>query len=301
MSKSPKFTNSSDANRSEHFNRRNAIKAFSLASLATLSAGTLPAFSTESAPKKIVYSVFATIAEMKLDTSLKEGAFVRVLGYHKSGDGGGAEYMITGAAAADQSGTISLLTGLHATLINVSSVNYTMFGTVGDGQNDDGVQIKAAHNYANKMNLPIVNTHGEFWIKETTGIEILTSVQWGHTIFHIDEKFNTRTVNRFLVLPREQLVTLEFDATAKARLLAQIRPGATIIPEFVPYKNYLIAGGIMVRNGMEISESNTVPDSKGDTRLGNDILNYYKAKGIKLRSAFISMLNSHHELESSNN
>lgn len=244
MSISPEFLKSSDKGASHNINRRNAIKAFSLASITTLSAGTLPVFPAEqeaSGPQKLVCSIYLTVDELRLDKSLKEGAMARVMGYHRPGDGGGAEYTIQTVAAIDDSGAaIRLANGLFATLYHVSSVNYQMFGTVGDGQNDDGVQIKAAHNYANQKNLPVINTHGEFWIKETTGIEILTSVQWGHTAFHIDEKFNTRTVNRFLVQPREQPVSLEFDAAAKSRLLAQIRPGATIIPEFAPYKNHLI-------------------------------------------------------------
>lgn len=35
-----------------------------------------------------------------------------------------------------------------------------------------------------------------------------------------------------------------------------------------------------------------------NTRLGNDILNYYKGRGIKLSRNFIAMIKSHHELES---
>jgi len=35
-----------------------------------------------------------------------------------------------------------------------------------------------------------------------------------------------------------------------------------------------------------------------NTRLGSDILNYYKGKGIKISGSFIAMIRSHHELES---
>ncbi len=34
-----------------------------------------------------------------------------------------------------------------------------------------------------------------------------------------------------------------------------------------------------------------------NSRLGNDVLNYYKSKGLKIKPDFISMLKSHHELE----
>ena len=36
-----------------------------------------------------------------------------------------------------------------------------------------------------------------------------------------------------------------------------------------------------------------------NTLLGRDILNYYKRKGVALNPKFITMLKSHHELESS--
>lgn len=225
-----------------NLNRRNAIKAFSFASLA-MSAASIPAFAAReepAAPKKTSYTIYNNVAGMKQDGSLKEGTLARVLGYYTPGDGGGAEYMIVKQEPELQTGHIEVGGGFSARLFNVSSVNYKMFGAVGDGQNDDGVQMKAAHAYANRMNIPVINQHGDFWIKETVGIEILTSVQWGHTAFHIDEKFNTRTLNRFLVLPHEEPLTLEFDGAAKASLLNQLKPGVTIIPELAPYKNFLI-------------------------------------------------------------
>ena len=226
------------AGESPNLNRRNAIKAFSFASLA-LSSGSIPAYAAP-VPKKVTYTIYNSVAEMKQDSSLKEGVLARALGYYTPGDGGGAEYLIAKRDTESQPGHIELAGGLSARLFNAGSVNYKMFGAVGDGQNDDGIQMKAAHIYANRMNIPVVNTHGEFWIKETVGIEIMTSVQWGHTAFHVDEKFNTRTVNRFLVLPREKPLSLEFDQATKSKLLEQLKPGVTIVPELAPYKNFLI-------------------------------------------------------------
>ncbi|MEJ7692503.1 hypothetical protein [Daejeonella sp.] len=231
----------SDAAESGYVNRRNAIKAFSLASLA-MSGAAIPAFAAEAsltASRKLTHTIYGSVSELKQE-ALKEGELVRVLGYFKLGDGGEAEYIVKKGAGEAEAGAIKLAGDTYASLTNVSSVNYKMFGAVGDGQNDDGIQIRAAHTYANLMNLPVINHKGEFWVKQTNGIEIMTSVQWGHTIFHIDEKFNTRSVNRFLVLPREKPVELNFDQATKAKLLAQIKPGATIIPEFAPYKNFLI-------------------------------------------------------------
>jgi hypothetical protein len=219
-------------------NRRDAIKAFSFASLA-LTAVSSPVFAAPAADKR-AFLIFNTVGEMKQDRSLKEGVLIRVLGYYTPGDGGGAEYLIGRSSLEPEEGQIVIAGGLYASLFNVERVNYKMFGAVGDGQNDDGVQMKAAHAYANWKNIPVINQFGEFWIKETVGIEIMTSVQWGHTAFHIDEKFNTRTISRFLVVSREKPVSLEFDGSAKASLLKQLKPGVNLIPEFAPYKNFLI-------------------------------------------------------------
>lgn len=225
-------------------NRRNAIKAFSLASIASLSGGiasaSIPDENSNFPLKKLVCNDYATVQQLKMDQTLKAGNIARTYGYYTVGDGGGAEYIISEGKIQDLTGTIIITNDLYASIINSTSVNYRMFGAIGDGQNDDGIQIKEAHDFANRMDIPVVNTHGEFWIKQTKLIQILTNVNWGHTIFHIDEKFNSLNENIFIVSGREKPMTLEFDAETKARLLAQMRPGATIIPELAPYKNYLI-------------------------------------------------------------
>jgi len=242
MSKIEKGSNGG-LNIENSLNRRNAIKAFSVASIASLSGVSSIAFADggrKTPTKKILYSIYETIAELTGDKSLKEGSMVRILGFYTAGDGGGAEYVITLGKPQHPSGTIAIDDNLYASLINVSSVNYKMFGTIGNGQNDDGIQIKLAHDYANRMGIPVINTHGEFWIKQTKLISILTNIQWGQTIFHIDEKFNALNENIFIVSGTETPVTLEFDQVTKNKLLNQFRPGATIIPELAPYKNYLI-------------------------------------------------------------
>ena len=224
-------------------NRRSAIKAFSLASIATLSgvgSGALAEEELKNPVKKMFYSMYGTIEELKQDRILNSGSLAKTVGYYTAGDGGGGEYMIFKGKPQDLSGTIILADDLYASLINVSSVNYKMFGAIGDGQNDDGVQIKMSHEYANRMGIPVINTHGEYWVKQTKLIQIQTSVQWGHTIFHIDEKFNSLTENIFIVSTSEKPVELELDQETKSKLLSQIRPGATIIPELARYKNYLI-------------------------------------------------------------
>ena len=100
--------------------------------------------------------------------------------------------------------------GLAAVLIESEAVNYRTFGAVGDGHNDDGVQIKRAHEFANEHDLPVVQLSGEFWISRTNDIPIRTNVHWGKSVFHIDEKYNSKYVGSafafsiFKTVPAEQ-------------------------------------------------------------------------------------------------
>lgn len=232
-----------DLNETNNINRRNAIRAFGFAGITALSATAAPAFSEikGNAPSgKAAYLVFASVDNMKRDRSLKKDTLVRLAGYYTPGDGGGAEYLIKDAGTEGDWGTIPLDSGLYASLVNVSGVNYRMFGAVGDGKNDDGVQIKMAHAYANRMNIPLINQSGEFWIRETHTIEIMTSVYWGQTIFHIDEKYNTPSDHKFIISSLDKPVALDLTPETKSKLLAQIKPGVTLIPELAPYKNSLL-------------------------------------------------------------
>ena len=149
--------------------------------------------------KGLSVKVFGTAEDMRLDRSLRENELVSTTGFYKIGDGGHAEYLIQKTADGD-GGSLALADNLYAALINVNQVNYKMFGAVGDSQNDDGIQIKAAHKFANSRNLPVINTHGEYWLKQTYGIEIRNNVEWGNSIFHIDEKFNTPKGPKFHVV-----------------------------------------------------------------------------------------------------
>jgi hypothetical protein len=240
-----------------NLNRRRMLRSLGLA---TLGAAAVPASSAaepQAADLKKAYHTYGTVADMTRDSTLAEGVFVRVMGYHAAGDGGGAEYVVRRDAPAHPEGAIPLANKLHAELINVVSVNYRMFGTVSDQKNDDGAQIKNAHIYANRINVPVINRTGEFWIKGTDAIPVLTSVEWGDTIFHIDENAGARA-NRFVVESREAPVRIEFDAATKARVLAQVKPGVTIIPDLAPYKNSFVL----------LTDTNDRIGSRGGARYG---------------------------------
>lgn len=186
----------------------------------------------------------ATVEALKAWAEPRPGALAETLGFHAPGDGGGALYRIEAPnerLASNEADVIALEGGLVAVLLEGEAVNYRMFGAVGDGENDDGVQIKLAHAYANRHRLPVVNPTGEFWIRQTNGITIQTNVSWGNTIFHIDERYNDQRTPRFVVLGAEPTRTLELDEELKRVLLERIRPGVQIIPELAPWAGHLVS------------------------------------------------------------
>ncbi len=181
---------------------------------------------------------------LKALTEAEVGAFVETLGFYAPGDGGGALYHIeqpTEELQPNDGDVLALQNRLVAVLQEREAVNYRMFGAIGDGANDDGVQMKLAHTYANAHRVPVVNLTGEFWIRETNGIPIRTSVKWGQTRFHIDEEFNSQSVPRFSVQNDEPTVALELTDEFKAALLQRIRPGVQIIPELAQYAGHLVS------------------------------------------------------------
>ncbi|HEY0668423.1 MAG TPA: hypothetical protein VGD22_09630 [Sphingobacteriaceae bacterium] len=217
--------------------RRGVLRGLSLAAITTSG---ISVFAADNGKARSAHnhSSFATTQELRNDSSLKVGDIVRTSGYYHPGDGGQAEYVIRKESDAEI-GSIILKSKMVASLINVSSVNYKMFGAVGDGKNDDGVQVKLAHTYCNQHDIPINNNNGEFWIKQTTAIPILTNVEWGNTIFHIDEKFNTSSP-RFEVSNKKPSIDIELSASQKHELIKFLKPGTSIIPMLAAYSNCLI-------------------------------------------------------------
>jgi hypothetical protein len=184
---------------------------------------------------------YTTIQTMKSAEYLAEGSWAETVGFHSPGDGGGALYRVGTSGEADGASRIALDNGLCAALVENEAVNYRMFGAVSDGEQDDGVQIKCAHEYANNHGIPVINLSGEFWIKQTNDIPITTNVNWGQTTFHIDEKENSKTAPRFVVQNDRPTITVELDEGLKEVLLEKIRPGVQIIPELAKYAGHLIS------------------------------------------------------------
>lgn len=196
------------------------------------------------APKTTGIRHFATFTQMLKDKKLRSGDLVTTLGYHQVDDGGSAQYKINHFDAVPDTsdlpaGTFQLQNKLVAQLINVKSVNYAVFGARGDGETQDGNAILAAHQYANVHNLPVHNLSGAYRIGGMRNIPVETSVQWGHSVFYIDEKRNT-SKPVFHVRSKYEPVTIESGSPAGRSVVENLRPGVQVIPELADYKNHLI-------------------------------------------------------------
>lgn len=220
--------------------RRKALALFGATGVALVSA-TKGSAAQPTQPE--VSKSFASVAAMKKAASLQAGMIVQTVGFHSPEDGGGAFYLIKtpkAEQAANQGDVIAVTNTLQAILLEGHAVNYAMFGAVSDSKNDDGVQIKMAHEYAVANHLPVVNLSGEYWISKTNNIPIATNVSWGKSIFHLDEKYNSKTQPRFRVVNDQPRQNIVFDEKTKANFLDRLKPGALIIPELAPYTNCLI-------------------------------------------------------------
>ena len=69
-------------------------------------------------------------------------------------------------------------------------ITYEEFGAIGDGVYDDGIAIKAAHEYANAHDLKVIATGKTYHIKETVDISIKTDTDFNGATFIIDDTLN---------------------------------------------------------------------------------------------------------------
>lgn len=113
-----------------------------------------------------------TVADMKSDTNLKTGMYVRTGGYYAVNDGGGALYRINNTVP--NSYYESLQNGLYAQLVNDSVVSVKQFGATGDGVTDDTAKIQAAVDNAKNIFFPA----GEYIITNCVFVGSDTTL-WG--------------------------------------------------------------------------------------------------------------------------
>lgn len=185
---------------------------------------------------------YATVQALKAQATLKTGQWVKTMGFYTPGDGGDALYHIQKPDNASQPNGANIIDvgkNLVAVLQKATSVNYKMFGAIGDGKNDDGVQIKWAHEFANQHHIPVVNLSGEYWIHQTNDIPIRTNVSWGQTIVHINEKYNSKREPRFVIENDHPKKDLTQNTAIKSALLEKLKPGVQLIPELADYAGHL--------------------------------------------------------------
>lgn len=223
--------------------RRGAIASLGAAGVA-LAKSTTRSFAQETGLQpQTTPARFLDVPTMKTQAAQREGEWLETAGFHAPGDGGGALYQLRQPSEelqANGADVIALDSGLLAVLHERNAVNYRMFGAVSDGESDDGVQMKLAHAYANRHQVPVANPNGMFWIKQTNGIIIRTNVQWGKAIFHVDERFNDRRVPRFIVQNDYPALSLAADDELRQALVEKLKPGVQIIAELAPYANHLL-------------------------------------------------------------
>lgn len=89
---------------------------------------------------------YDSVAEMKADSKIREGSYVKTRGYHNVNDGGNGEYLIrtkTNDDSEDNGKIHFTQNNLVAELVN-SEINVKQFGAYGDGEHDDLTYIQNA-------------------------------------------------------------------------------------------------------------------------------------------------------------
>lgn len=123
---------------------------------------------------------YHNVSMMRQDRTLMPGMVAHTLGYHNTGDGGGANYMIRVMKSEDmddEGGKIhSLINGMVAEMLFDSIADVKKFGAYGDGIHDDTSAVKRA-----LRSLPLGGTlffpSGTYLITSTINIEAKGSIR----------------------------------------------------------------------------------------------------------------------------
>lgn len=181
-----------------------------------------------------------TVAQM-MTASFTAGDLVATLGHSQADDGGGALYRIQqrlDSRSFAHEFYKEVGEDMVATLHGPKSIHYRVFGAVGDGIHEDGEAIYQAHRYANKHRLPVENHTGIFNLGKRREIPIETQVDWGETVFLIDESHHTKEPVFHVQSAIKETITLS--ESERLDLARSIKPAVTILDALVKYKNHLI-------------------------------------------------------------
>lgn len=222
-------------------NRRSLVKMMGAMSLATIP--TSLAIPAERQGQARTVLTFLTLKEAKQSRNIPDDTIVQTMGYYTLNDGGGTYYHISkdyNDLTPNDGDVILFPNNRVGIMVDRKQVNYQMFGAVGDGKNDDGIQIKMAHEYANKHQIAVSNHSGEYWIEETRNIPIQSTVNFGESIFHINERLNTKAAV-FRISSRFEAEDIVVDPETKSKIVSAVKPGMQQLPELKEYKNSLIS------------------------------------------------------------
>lgn len=161
---------------------------------------------------------------------------VQLLGYYEEGDTPNAIiYYLSETTEPEDEGSIFEVKDIkleHKFKIINSFIYFGVLG--GDEDIDDGVRLKKLFTHASQNKINVSNQHGEYYLKETRDIPIKCNVDFGDSVFHVDESHDTSTGGRFLVLPEEDA----FNITLPSGFIDELNSGAVFIDSISQYKNH---------------------------------------------------------------
>ena len=109
---------------------------------------------------------------------------------------------------------------------------YTDSGYTNEYTPDDGIKIRHIHELANLNNVPVINTGGDFVIRQTRHIPVRTNTDLGNTNFLIDEAGNGGSPYVFRIESDNPETQLTLD-------LGQLHKGQVEIPHLAEYEGYI--------------------------------------------------------------
>ena len=125
---------------------------------------------------------FDTAADMQAATDIIDGMICHTNGFHTSGDGGSAYYIVDAIGTANGMDVLTCTNGLYATIIITAPyVTPEMFGAYGDGTHDDASYINRSIvvAYENDVKVQLVST---YLIESTINVNYPVSIEGNDTV-----------------------------------------------------------------------------------------------------------------------
>lgn len=227
------------------------------------------------------------VDDIKNLTNISIGTIIETVCFNNYDDNGHARYIIASQPNGIFPESIEIDEDIYANMIPPIAINYDMFGAIGDGINNDGHQIKLAHDFANKYKIPVEINNGNYYIKGTTNISVQTNTSFGHSNIYIDEEMILSREQAFKIessIPNYKLPLDKIDT-----LKGKIKKGYNTIPELSPYNDSIaiiknLNKNVMLRYGKHtpiIQEDIIYIDERGT--IASDIVeDFYDISSIEI-------------------